>query len=120
MQETEMTVEKVSAGPAMQRPQPPTRSPLSSEAHTVSEEQVAIGGAPSFDRNAGKLVTPRAGMLANPVMQKFTSPEREEPGAGREEAENIDAGAASVKENKKTTRKPSPPKKGKKRGPKQG
>lgn len=115
-----MTVEKVSAGPAMQRPQPTTRAPLTSEVHTVSEEQIAIGGAPSFDRDAEKLVMPKAGMLANPVMQKFTSPEREEPRVDRDEAENIDAGATSVKENKKTARKPSPPKKGQKRGPKQG
>jgi hypothetical protein len=115
-----MTVEKVSAGPAMQRPQPATRAPLTSENRTASEEQYAVGGAPSFDRDAEKLVMPKAGMLANPVMQKFTSPEREEPGVDRGEVENIDAGATSVKENKKTARKPPPPKKGQKRGPKQG
>ncbi len=115
-----MTVEKVSAGPAMQRPQPTIKAPLTSEVRTISEEQIAGGSAPSFDRDAEKLAVPKAGMLANPVMQKFTSPETKVPAVDRGEVENVDAGATSVKENKKPARKPSPPKKGQKRGSKQG
>ena len=115
-----MTVEKVSAGPAMQRAQPMMRAVLASDVRQASEEQKAVGGAPDFDRATEALVTPKAGILANPVMQQFTSVAQEEHTVKRTQVENVDAGATSVKEIKKPAGKPSPPKKSQKRGSKRG
>ena len=115
-----MPIEKVSAGPAMQRPQPTPQAARPQEIAAASEEQSPGGGAPAFDHAAGKLVSPRAGMLANPVVQKFTSGKREEGPAEQVEVENVDAGAIQIKGQKKPTRKPAPPKKSQKRSGKRG
>ena len=111
-----MPIEKVSAGPAMQRPQPTTQTARPPDVVPASEEQAPGGGAPAFDHAAGKPVTPKAGMLANPIVQKFTSGKKEEGTAEQGEVENVDAGAIQIKGQKKPTRKPAPPKKSQKRG----
>jgi hypothetical protein len=112
MKEAEMTVEKVSAGQAMQRPQQ-VRSPKVPEAQEVerlSESQLAVGGAPGFDHAAGTLVPPGGGMLANPVVQQYTRAGKE-PTVDQAEVKNMDAGAAAVKPDKKPAQKPAPKKK---------
>jgi hypothetical protein len=114
-----MEVEKVSAGPAMQRPQPVTKAVQSNEVRTASEDQMAVGGAPGFDHASGTVIAPRAGMLANPVMQKFTSPTAE-PTGGQPEVKNVDSGAINIQGDKKPARKSPAPRKSQKRTQKRG
>jgi hypothetical protein len=115
-----VAVEKVSAGPAMQRPQPTKRAIRSGDISAASEDQTPVGSAPHFDRGAETLITPKAGMLANPVVQQFTSAAREEHTVEGAKVENVDAGAITIKENKKPAKKSPPQKKSQKRGKKEG
>ncbi len=110
-----MTVEKVSAGPAMQRPQPTTKEIRSADVSAASEVQIPVGGAPGFDRAAEALVTPKPGMLANPVMQQFTSAASEERTIEQAEVENVDAGTIEIKENKTPAKRPASRKESQKR-----
>ena len=105
-----MTVEKKSAGPAMQRPQPVSKALQPNEAERASEAQLPVGGAPSFDHAAESLVPPGGGMLANPVVQQYTHAGKE-PTVDMSEVKNMDAGSAAVKTDKKPAKKPAPKKK---------
>jgi hypothetical protein len=108
MKEAEVTVEKISAGQAMQRPQQiqaPKALP-SQEAERLSESQLPVGGAPGFDHAAGTLVPPGGGMLANPVVQQYTQAGREST-VDQAEVKNVDAGSAAVKTDKKLSKKPA-------------
>jgi len=107
-----MTVEKVSAGQAMQRPQQirTPKTPESQEEERLSETQLPVGGAPGFDHAAGTLVPPGGGMLANPVVQQYTHAGRESS-VDQAEVKNLDAGSVAVKTDKKPAKKPAPKKK---------
>jgi|WetSurMetagenome_2_1015567.scaffolds.fasta_scaffold25709_4 hypothetical protein len=107
-----MTVEKVSAGQAMQRPQQvrTPKVPESQEVERLSESQRAVGGAPGFDHAAGTLVPPGGGMLANPVVQQYTHVDREST-VDLAEVKHMDVGAAAIKPDKKPAKKPAPKKK---------
>jgi hypothetical protein len=103
-----MTVEKISAGQAMQRPQQvrTPKVPESQEAERLSESQLPVGGAPGFDHAAGTLVRPGGGMLANPVVQQYTHVDREST-VDQAKVKNMDAGAAAVKTEKKPAKNPA-------------
>jgi hypothetical protein len=114
-----MPVEKVSAGPAMQRPQPAAREVRPSDVGAAPEGQIPVGGAPGFDRAKEALITPKAGMLANPVVQQYTSAAAP-PTAERPEMKKVDAGSITMEEKKKPREKRSPQKKRQKQDQKPG
>jgi hypothetical protein len=110
-----MTIEKKSAGPAMQRPQPISKALQPNELERSSEAQLPVGSAPGFDRATERLVPPGGGMLANPVVQQYTHAAKEST-VELSEVKNVDAGSAATGKKKKPARKPPPKKKSQKRG----